>query len=610
MGPRSSVAPQGEAYCGQKRKEKSMKTTSTVWALAIASVVAYSHIVDAASPEEYLITATKDGNVATVEKLLQQGVNVNTADERGITPLHWSCNNLPIAEALLKKGANADAKTKDGISPIHWAVAKQQKGVVKALIAHKASINARDKNGDTPLHWAVDRGYNDLAELLVLSGADVNAQNDEKGTPLQAAAYKGNEPMVTFLRSRGGKSPAYDLLDAVVQGDVPKAKSLLASGVKTDVPAGVYRSTVLHWAALKSRQALLEAFVQSGADVNVKDDAEATPLHYAARGGSRGIVQYLISKGADIKSLAVQPGTDIFYRDSTFTVHTPQIETTEGTALHWAAYAGREDVADLLISKGADINARSRGAKGLTPICFAAMEGHEKLVQVFVQKGASVEVSDEEFGSPLHYAKTRSIAEALIRAGSLVTAKCEWYGSALHLAAYEGRKEVIELLLEKRLVVDDTAKWRIHGPLSAPYQATPLYVAVLGGKFDVVKLLVARGADVNFKTTDGAGTVLHAAAWAGSRGVCGFLIEKGAKVDQRADFDVVGRGSPFTTTWPAVTPMLIAADRGNLEVLTLLLDQGADVNAKDKNGYTAVDWAANDQVKEILQKRGAKLGKP
>jgi cytohesin len=361
---------------------------------------------------------------------------------------------------------------------------------------------------------------------------------------------------------------------------------------------------------------------QSKVDINVKDEAESTPLHWAVKGGSLDIVRTIIGKGADIAGVAERPGTAIYYDGAgTVTWQTRRIETIDGTPLHWAAHTGRADIAEFLISKGADVNATT--AYRWTPIYFAAREQHEDLVELLMARGAVVNMNDDTFGSPMHAAGSRRIAELLQNSGASTNAKCTYYGSPLHMAAYEGRAEVVQFLLEKGLNVDELARWQLDvTDITAP--VTPPYVAALGGQLEVVKLLMAKGADVNFvsaklvirNTSTGkdeeadfgcGGGVLHAAAWGGHVGVCEYLLHKGAQIDQKGDMP---SGTPFSLPRRKVTPLSVAAQRGHLSVVKLLLEKGASANAKDESGHTAYYWAASDEIKDVLRKHGAKSDKP
>jgi len=155
----------------------------------------------------------------------------------------------------------------------------------------------------------------------------------------------------------------------------------------------------------------------------------ADPIHDAARNGDLAGVQAELDNGADVN-----------------------VKNKHGmTPLHDAAAEGRKEIAELLIAKGADVNANDRW--GMTPLHLAAYYGHKEIVELLIAKGADVNAKDDMFGRTLlHDAALgghKEIVELLITAGADVNAKDEGGGTPLHSAAYRGHKEIAELLIAK-----------------------------------------------------------------------------------------------------------------------------------------------------------------
>jgi len=304
------------------------------------------------------------------------------------------------------------------------------------------------------------------------------------------------------------------------------------------------------------------------------------------------------------------------------------------TALHVAAHNGRVDVAELLIAKGAYVNARRHF--GGTPLHCAVWGGrHREVTELLLAKGADVNVEDESGDTPLHYAagyilggnresmvklliakgavadsknklgqtpvdfaltarafpvvrflvtKGTAVsnllvasvmndsvkASSLIDQGSDVNAK-DWRGmSALSCAILQGNKEVAELLSEKG------AKPSIH-------------VAAFLGDIEKVKSFIEAGADVN--TKDGTGfTPLHCAAMAGHVNVAKLLIDKGAAVSVEPN-----QGSR--------TPLYWAIKNKHKDVAKLLIDKGADVSSIHLLYYAC--WYGYRDFVELFIQKGA-----
>jgi len=254
--------------------------------------------------------------------------------------------------------------------------------------------------------------------------------------------------------------------------------------------------------------------------VNAEDDDEKTPLQYAAEAGHKDIVELLIARGADVNA-----------------------KVTDGAPLHYAAHFGHKDIAELLIARGADVNAKMYHG---TPLHCAAQRGHKDIVEFLIVNGADVNAKVTD-GTPLHY------------------------------AAQRGHKDIAELLIARGADVNARSK--------SGY--TPLLVAAGSGHKDIAEFLIARGADVNAIDNDG-GTLLHLAARNYGRNAAKFLIVNGADVNAKNK-----RGR---------TPLHLACEHDfGRDLAKLLITRGADVNAKDKDGKTPLHYAISKDRNDIVE---------
>lgn len=110
-----------------------------------------------------------NSSISYIESLLIGRANVNVADHRGLTPLHYSAhgNRLEEMKLLLQKGAEINAKSCDGVTPLHLAVQEGYKDVVELLLVKGADINAADSFGVTSLHLSVRGGHTEITRLLL-----------------------------------------------------------------------------------------------------------------------------------------------------------------------------------------------------------------------------------------------------------------------------------------------------------------------------------------------------------------------------------------------------------------------------------------------------------
>ncbi len=273
-------------------------------------------------------------------------------------------------------------------------------------------------------------------------------------------------------------------------------------------------------------------------------------------------------------------------------------------SLQRAAAKGDIEQVRLLISKGADVNARDE--KGMTPLYYAARYGRKEVAELLISKGADVNVKEDRWGgTPLSWTAMgdhRDLAELLIANGANVNSKGHYGWTPLHDAAWGGARHVADLLLAKKADISAQAeKWA----------ATPLHAAAYQGHKDVAELLIAKGADVNTKGIEGY-TPLQRAASKGHRDVVELLLAKGAKISSFhlaaciGDLSRVRRFCDEATdvdkkdklNW---TPLNWAAFTGQRDVVEFLVAKGADVNARDGSRRTVLHYPTRTGHKEIVE---------
>jgi hypothetical protein len=313
-----------------------------------------------------------------------------------------------------------------------------------------------------------------------------------------------------------------------------------------------------------------------------------TPLHQAAANGDIEQVKLLISKGADVNAK----------------------DDEEKTPLHYAAEAGKMEVVQLLVEAGADFNAM--GNNDWPPLCIAAGNDHIAVAEYLIAHGADVNPDND--WTPLQeaaYSSSVEMVELLIDKGADINAG-EW--TALQGAVKEGRRDIAELLIQKGADVNAGPWTALHGAISegrrdivelliqkgADVNAkdrggyTPLYYSIQKEDLDTMKLLIAKGADI--EPPKGL-TSLHYMSSYGSRDIVERLLAKGVKVDEKDDVY-------------EFTALHYAARFGHRNVAELLITNGADIKAKDKWDYQPIHVAAHHDradVVELLISKGADI---
>ena len=165
------------------------------------------------SPRGFTQSAEK-GDRKAVLLFLGSGVDINTRDEHGWTPLMISTFNgrEEVALLLIRSGADVNAKDNSGYGPMHWAAFKGYTSVVKLLVEKCASVNATSTHGLTPLLQAATRGHLLAAAQLIAAGANVDLASNDGWTPLHKAAANGHIEVVKLLLAKGAypKSESLD----------------------------------------------------------------------------------------------------------------------------------------------------------------------------------------------------------------------------------------------------------------------------------------------------------------------------------------------------------------------------------------------------------------
>ena len=186
-------------------------------------------------PSVDIWTAAQTGNIEAVNQHLADGVDVNSKNDIGRTPLDVAIafKQSPIADLLRQHSG----KTRDELKAAESIVAAIRLGNIEAIKQHLddgTEVNAKDGTGRTPLHWASISGHKEAVELLIDNGADVNAMRGGGGTPLSYAASWGHEEIVELLIANGADVNVKDAfsetpLDVATHPDNPNASAETAA---------------------------------------------------------------------------------------------------------------------------------------------------------------------------------------------------------------------------------------------------------------------------------------------------------------------------------------------------------------------------------------------
>jgi len=488
------------------------------------------------------------------------------------------------------------------------------------------------------------------------------------------------------------------LLDAAERGDRAAALHVLAKGADPNAP-GPDGTTAIMWAASNNDLELVRALIKAGANVKVKNQFGTSAITEAAIIGSAPIIDALLKAGADPNTtnpegetplMAVARGGHVEAAKRLLEARA-DINAKEDwggqSALMWAAAQSQAEMVKFLASQGADLNARGvirqwerkviteprpkdMNKGGFTPLLYAAREGCVECARHLMAAGADPDLEDPERITPLNMALLNlhfEFAAFMIKAGADVD-KWDLFGrSPLYMAAdvstlpTKGNGAMAVIPSVDSIAALDVAKMLLDGGANPnlqlkrrpPYRdvpqdrggdtilaqgATPLLRAARAGDAPFVELLLKHKALVDLPSKEGV-TPLMAAAGVefGTRVTRGrnrtnegvlatmkLLLDAGADVNARmvtdsprnADYSAAataaaraGRGGrtsqvPSASAVPHQTALHGAAERGFTPFVKFLAENGADLQAKDANGRTALDLAKGVGVPGVRQAAG------
>ncbi len=597
-----------------------------------------------------LIVACRSGHIEIIKKILEKHPDLLTQPtSNGYTPLQLAClaNQLAAAQLLIEYGADPYALDFAGSAPFHLAIMKGHLPIVRMILEKAPNKNTviEQKNaaGCSPLQLACLHGHGDIIQLLVDNGANIRGMNSLHQTVLHAAALANHAELIPVLlkiapdllnqKNNDGKTPLYS---ACKCGSLEAASRLIELGA--DIHAVNDKGeTILHAAAQNPKcTPLIPLILKKAPELLEKLTLDRkTPLYLACEQNCSETARCLISNGATFNFFQAVFDNRLAVLKLLLTLipHGDKIleQKISGlTPLGCACSKGHAETVKMLLEHGADITALN-GPEECTALHLASRFGQTKAIEALLEKAPKLEEETKQRKTALHLACLHGHDPA----ARLLIAKGADASRVLFDAALAGDIKALQTILE----IDPEIVSRFEGAWM-----TPLYWACTGGHTDAAKLLIQNGSTI--------GNALCAAASYGQNVTLQLLLDlasdKKSALEQKAGnytplgwacygrHDISARillengADPFTALCDAAihgnmaailvlfkiipnkeallaqktsdgrTPLYLACTGGHLDIVQLLLDNGANIKEVNHYQHTVLHAAAIGNHPELI----------
>jgi ankyrin repeat protein len=553
------------------------------------------------------------GDLAAARALVKKGTDVNAAQRDGATALHWAVyrDSAEAVDLLLRAGAKS-AANREGMTPLAMAAIYGHAPLVDRLLKAGADAKSQGPNGETMVMFAARNGNPDVIRLLVEAGANVNAREPLRGTTALMWAIEQRHPEAVAALLQAGADPAARSAGAGLP------RNYVAPRVNTRAVEEAQKRRERAAAAGRTYEEQLEFEYQSGQDLGGPRNAftqnragqgegnqqpgstaqqptspaqppansDAAPAAAAAApqaaagrgaggraggGGGRGRGAGRAGGAAAAQAPASDAGADEPVEDDAEVVVAGLVGGGGGglTPLVFAAREGDLESATLLLAAKADVNQQTE--YGWTPLLTAVNNRNYQLAKLLLGNGANPNLANKGGWTPLYLATDNRNIEG----GDYPVPKADMD----HL-------ELIRLLLEKgadaNARVKDNTLTRTIFTMQWFYEngATPFIRAGQSSDTALMKLLLEFKADPKAVTAqnDNALTASAGIGW-----VDGVTYERSAKENLEAVRLLLDLGlDPNWANQEGRTPLMGAALKGRPEVIQLLVERGAKLDARDR----------------------------
>ena len=497
-------------------------------------------------------------------------------------------------ERLIQKGADINAPDAQGQTPLILAVENGQSSAVKVLLQSDADLTVTDASGNNPLLVAAHRGDFKSTYLLVQAGINVNSRDRNYNTPLHLALAKRNFKMTQTLvhlgagvdvKNRSGQTA----VQLAQKSNDKKIRKIIQSAQEMEHVRIAVREKSFSKAAR-----LLQSLAGKG---NAEAQYQLAGLYRSGQGVAKNykIAAKWFKKSARQDHTAAQYNLGIMYENGW------GVTASRSKAKQWfqkASVQGYQQAESKLEQLETENVSLSKSKLNLE-LFEAVHQGNTENVQHLLVLGADVNHKDSHGRTPLMEAVEMGhteVTKVLIRSGAQVQAINRVGDNPLHIAAGGSHPKIVKLLIDARV------------PLNAKDRNgnTPLIIATMKGNRDTAKILIQNGAKLGILKTETVSAWLRLQITKKHKVVLRMLLAHGAVLekDERKTFNTavlksnassktqVGRFRRHAQPYQGWPPLMVAAWRGQKDLVRALLKSGASVDDVDEQGHTALSRAA------------------
>ena len=547
-----------------------------------------------------IYASAASGDLDRVKLLLSQGVNINQPHPKSHeTPLIAALrkDRVEVATFLLDSGADVTPEDRVKTTALHMAAHWGRTELVERILALGGDIDSFSNEGRQAIHYATRRGHIDTMKVLIAHGADLHPISGFGNAPIDLAFQLSAPTAANLLIEAGARltddpDRAINRMAIIVQKDwVPIVEHMFDEAASDPELTARLTNAAYDAAVGPGHHEVLEVLAKRGAGVSDRTVAGVSRLFQACAIGSEPLVIQMLDSGLDPNEVSQPSGW---------------------TPLHAAMLSGRMPIVELLLQHGASVRVTDGLAR--TPLHIAVALELRDIVNRLLREGADPTAAAYNGDTPLHYAAhtgNRAIAEALMNAGASADVKNDDGLTPFEIAESIGKRATFDSLHRPPtpapppppgVEVLVRAYKPEHGGLpgedfrahilSQIARGTPVFhLAVSCNALTAIEELLGASPElVNERDAYGY-QPLHKAAEVGNAAVLALLLSRGADVNDAQN----------AARW---TPLHFAASAGNTEIVRRLLDNGADRSAVDGNGLLPSDVArsmARPELEQLLR---------